>query len=939
MRSKASPLGLLVLAAALFALAVAASPARAEFGIAKWESPTCKTDESEVGLGNWEANGDPCLASDEASRFYTQAAGHPNFGITAFLMNQTGGFPDLPDGFLKETRIELPEGLGVNPEATEPCTVQLLSEVIATEPIVLTKCALTESQVGWNYFTTISPGPPPATLPPEGFEFTLKTPVYNVETPNNPGSPYYGASSLAGFNVTGEPTFLVGDLDPKDQHISFTTRDLESPLEGGPPIIGSRLVFEGQTGTGYVTLPSVCGAPQTTIFKAFSHPPGPELERSEAFETPYFGTGCEKVPFDPTIDVSVNSATDSPEPVTVDLGIPFNPDPEGITNSQLLRAKVTLPEGMGINPSTANGLQACTDAQFAKGTNDPIACPAASEIGTTEVQTPSLPPDSLDGKVYVGQPLSDDPSSGNQFRIFIHVRSERFGVNVRLVGNVFPNLQTGQLTAVVDNNPQAPFTSFKVHIDGGPTGALTTPDTCGPHTTTATFTPWSKTADVTEQSKFTLTEAPGGGPCPATLAGRAFNPGYAAGTRQSKAGAFSPFDFELDRADGEQELRRIDVNLPPGMVARLRGLEYCPEGNIATAEAATGKSATANPPCPDKSFLGTSTIHAGSGPAPFEALGNVYLAGPYKGAPVSMVFATPAVAGPFDLGNVVVRVALNIDPETAEIHAVSDTIPYIFGGVKLDIRSIDVSLYRPHFTVNPTTCRRPFHIRSDIFGGGANPNDPAAWFKSMQASRVQTTNCRSLRFKPKFYARIFGGKNQMKRTRNPKFRAILDARKGDANVRRAAFILPHATILDQSHIRTICTRVQLAASNCPRASIYGHARATSSLLDGRLKGPVYLTSSDNVLPDLLADLHGQVNIRLRGVISSEHSRLKTVFEKTPDVALDKFILTMKGGNRGLLINSRNLCSRQTTGFLNLRAQNSRLMKTNNLRLNIPACRK
>jgi hypothetical protein len=299
---------------------------------------------------------------------------------------------------------------------------------------------------------------------------------------------------------------------------------------------------------------------------------------------------------------------------------------------------------------------------------------------------------------------------------------------------------------------------------------------------------------------------------------------------------------------------------------------------------------------------------------------------------------TLAVAGPFDLGTVVVRVPLYIDPETAEVHAVSDPIPYVFGGVKLDIRKIDVSISRSRFTLNPTTCRREFPIQAAIFGGGSDPNNPASWQQAGPASLFQGVNCKALRFKPKFYARILGGKNQTRRAKNPKFRAIVDARSGDANVRRAAFILPRATILDQSHIRTICTRVQLAANECPKNAIYGHAKATSPLLDDPLKGPVYLTSSSHKLPDLLVDLHGQVPIRLRGVISSEHGRLKTVFDKTPDVAVDKFILTMKGGDRGLLINSRDLCSRQTTGFLNMLAQNSRRLKRNNLRLNIPACR-
>jgi hypothetical protein len=941
MRGKARSASLLALTTALVALAVGAPAAQAEFGIAKWEALTCKTDESEVGLGNWEENGDPCLASDELSRFYTQAAGHPNFGITGFLMNQTGGSPDFPDGFLKETRIELPEGLGVNPLATEQCTVQKLSEVIATEPIVLTKCALTESQVGWDYFTTISPGPSPP-LPPAGTEFTLKTPVYNVETPSDPESPYYGSSSLAGFNVTNEPTFLVGSLDPKDQHISFTISDLKSPLDGGAPIIGSRLVFEREIAGTYVTLPTTCGKTQPTILKVRSHPyptpADPELERSEASETPYEGTGCEAVPFKPKVDVTVDSQTDSPEPATVNVQIPFNPDPEGLIDSHLRIAKVTLPEGAGINPSSANGLETCTDAQFGKGTGNPIACPEASKIGFVEVETPSLP-GIFGGEVYAAQPLSNDASSGEQFRIFLHVVEPRFGVNVRLEGRVFPDPKTGQITTVVADNPQAPFESFRVHINGGPGGVLTTPDTCGPHTTTATFTPWSGTADVTEQSSFTLDTLPGGGPCPQTLAERPFSPGYSAGPQDSKAGAKSPFEFHMTRPDGAQEVRQIDVKLPPGMIAKLRNLEYCPEASIAAAEAASGTSTIASAPCPDKSWVGTASAKVGSGSQPFRVDGNVYLAGPYKGAPVSLVFVTPAVAGPYDLGTVVVRTALNVEPETAEVTAVSDPIPYVFGGVKLDIRSIDVSISRTGFTRNPTTCREPFSIAAEIFGGGADPADPASWLASKQQDRFRATNCRALKFKPKFYARVFGDKSKTRRTANPKFRVILEARSGDANVRRAAFIMPHAAFLDQGHIRTICTRVQLAAGKCPEASIYGYAKAKSPLLNGKLEGPVYLTSSNHKLPDLLADLRGQVNIRLRGVISSVNGRLKTVFPSTPDVAVSKFILIMKGGKRGLLVNSENLCAKKRFGRLNLKAQNSRQLKTNRLKLKIPACRR
>ncbi|HEU4736883.1 MAG TPA: hypothetical protein VFS48_07665 [Solirubrobacterales bacterium] len=891
-------------AGALVLCACAASSAQADFGIAKWEALTCEVDATPV---------DPCT-SEDVSDFYTQAAGHPDFGITAFELN-TGAF-EVPEGNVKDIRVELPEGLGVNPEATEQCTVVQLAS--STCP--------PGSLVGTNYLRAIvAAGPPPVAT-------TIPVPVYNVEPP-------FGVPSMAGFQIPlpgSEPTLLVGDLDPGDQHISFTISDVEPPPDG-PPVIGSRLIFNGKAGDGYLTMPSVCAGGQTSILRVDSHQ-NPGVFVSEPFTTAVGADGCEIVPFEPTIDVTVTGSTDSPEPAEISLKIPYAPGPNEITNSHLRTARVTLPEGMGFNPSAARGLRACTDAQFAKGTNNPIGCPGESKIGTVDVETPSLPPDSIGGTVYVGQPLSDDPTSGNQFRVFINASSPRFGVDVRLVGRVFPDPRTGQLSAVIDDNPQAPFSDFTIHIAGGAGGVLTSPPTCGPHATRTQLAPWTGTAAATPGDSFSLSSSPGGRPCAKTLAERPFAPTLRARPDQRRAGAYSPFRFHFDRPDGAQELRRVELALPPGMVARLRGVEYCSETSIAAAAQRSGAIVKASGACPQKSSLGHLDIDAGSGPRPLGVHGKVYLAGPYKGAPVSLLFVTPALAGPYDLGTVVVRAAAYVDPETAQVRVVSDPIPDVFGGVKLGIRALDVTIRRPRFTVNPTTCREEFSIRSDVFGGGANPADPAAWFKFSHGEPFRANDCRRLRFKPRFFARVFGQKQRLRRAANPRFRAILSARNGDANLQRAAFVLPRAIILDQGHIRTICTRVQLAASECPRAAIYGFARATSPLLDGALKGPVYLTSSDNELPDLLADLQGQVNIRLRGAISAVRGRLKTVFYPTPDVAVRKFILTMRGGNRGLLDNSENLCQRKRFAFLNLNAQNSRRLKTNRLRLNIPGCR-
>jgi len=947
MRSARGPFGLLVLTAAFFVLAFGASSAQAAFGIAEWEAVTCKENvdtplpfgpPGEPGFFPIPESPEQCNDGTEA-KWFTQSAGHPNFGITDFTLNTTPVPTGFPEGFVEEIVVDTPEGLGVNPEATPvKCTVEQLSHTPAPECPEL-------SIVGFNYLTVATESPltgcdnePPAAVPDKCVDTRVKLPVYNLV-------PFQGVPSMVGFptSAPGEPTIIVGDLDPKDQHVRFTISGIHAPdgTAAHPPIIGSRLTFLGNFTPGfagnYLTMPSNCAGGQTTLLHVKAHG---GAEDSASYTTKIGASECDTTPFNVQLDATSSGSTDSPDPASIDVLMPDQLKANTRANSHLLTAKVTLPEGAGINPSLANGLTPCTDAQYKQGTDEQVECPASSRIGSVEVETKALD-QPLGGDVYVAAPTSQEPKSGNQFRVFIHAFNTRYGVNVRLAGHVFPNLSTGQLEIVVPENPQAPFNSFKVNIDGGARGALTSPDTCGPHTTSAKFTPWSRPGEEVSPGdesnlQYTLDNKAGGGPCPKTLGDRPFSPTYNAGTQATKAGAFSPFDLHVTRPNGAQEIRKIEATLPPGMVAKLKGTEYCPETSIAAAEKASGKAEQASPSCPSNSQIGKVDVGVGSG-TPFHTPGTAYLAGPYKGAPISMVFVVPAVAGPYDLGTDVVRAAAFVDPETAEVKAVSDPIPFIFGGVKLDIRSIDISVNRKDFTVNPTTCREPFSVRSSIFGGGSDPANPGAWFESKQSSEFRATECKQLQFKPKFFPKILGGKNATRRAANPKFRATLEARNGDANLRRAAFILPRATILDQSHIKTICTRVQLAANECPKNSIYGNAKATSPLLAGELKGPVYLTSSSNTLPDLLVDLKGQVPIRLRGVISSAHGRLKTVFNNTPDVAVTKFVLNMKGGSKGLLVNSRNLCSGQTNGFLNIKAQNSRQLKRNNLRLNIPAC--
>jgi hypothetical protein len=925
----------------LVALFMAPGAQAAPVTITKWESLTCKeNNDLPVAPGvpepGYESTLTPppgqCTGAEEG-KLFTQAAGHPKYGITDFRIATypaIAGVGGFPTSFLKEIVVDTPEGLSVNPEAAPQCP---------KEQFLTATCPVT-TLVGFNYLTVSAQSPngtthvcEPTLVPGECAQARVKLPVYNLV-------PFEGHPSMVGFLTQSGPTYIVGSLSPVDQHVTFTISEIHAPSETSPPIIESRLVFNGQSGDGsYLTMPSNCAGGQVSDLFLKSQGKPIEAEQTTAeksYTTPTGATGCENVPFKPSIGVTApNGAVDSPDPTTVNVDIPFEPGPENISNSYLQVARVTLPQGMGINPSGANGLDVCTEGQFHYHTNLPVECPEASKIGTVEVQTPSLPADSIFGDVYAGAPLNSNPNSGEKFRVLIHAFSQRYGVNVRLKGKVFPNPQTGQLTAEVAENPQATFSSFRLHFNTGDHKILTLPPTCGQNAASSDMTPWSGQADAKPSTDLSLTNYPGGGNCPKTMAERPFTPTYKAIPDSTKAGAYSPFHVTITRKDGEQELKVVNVTLPKGLTGKLAGIPYCSEAAIAAAAAAGGKAEEAKPSCSGESLIGTATTQAGTGSNPYKITGKVYLAGPYKGAALSLVTVTPAVAGPFDLGTVVVRVALNVEPETAQIHAVSDVIPDVFGGVKLDLRSIVVDINRNQFMINPTNCAAQATTGA-INGGGADPTNSATFSSYAVNDPFQATECNKLGFKPKLKVNLFG---PTKRAKNPRLEAVLTTKKGQANVLRTALTMPHSLFLDQSHIGTVCTRPQLSSHTCPKASVYGNAEAKSPLLQEKLKGKVFLVSSNHKLPDLLVDLRGQVEIYLRGVISSKHGGLKTVFNNTPDVPVSKFVLKMKGGKKSLLVNSTNTCAKPQRAVLNIKGQNNKKVNNKKFKLNVASCKK
>ena len=883
-----------------------------------------------TGADGWQAGTctlDPC-SPETPPLFYTQASGHPPFGFTQFIVKHTTAGPlETPVGTLRNVRVDLPVGLSVNPQATPQCPLATFQAdaLLCPPPSIVGASIVTASAAG-------------IVAPPVAVQ------VYNIE-------PNHGEPALFGFDALGSEVYLKSDVEWNgDYHEGFS---IEAPLPPlGAKILKNRLTFSGLAGNGtFLTNPPTCHDPAQPAFQhtystylradslevADLQFPNGSSRFEGALPPGVKPTGCSGVPFKPGIVVTPGtSTTDSPDGALVDVTVPFEPLTP-ISHSNVKTARTTLPRGMGLNPSAATGLAFCEDRQLGKGTTNPVSCPAASKVGTLAIETPPLPPGALKGDVFVGRQLSRDPASGNVYRIFVHAESARYDVSARLIGNVAADPRTGVLTTTFADNPQVPFSSFRLQFNGGERAPLTSAPTCGPNRSLISADPYSEAGTATATNEFSLSQAPGGGGCAKTMAARPFGPSFSARSKSVRAGKYSPFTVSLARTPGQQELKGVDVMLPAGLSGKLAGLRYCPAKAMAAATDRAGEAEAKNPSCPKKSRVGVATVKAGSGPSPIEMEGVAYLAGPYKGAPLSLAVLTPATAGPFDLGVVLVRVALFVDPETARIHPVSDPIPDVFGGAKLSVRSIVLNTNRKNFTLNPTSCRK-LETAGAIEGGGSDPATPSAFSRAEVSAPYRTKACRKLRFRPRISTTVLGGRKSARRTENPKFRAVVRARKGDANIGRATVILPKSLILDQSHIRTICTRPKLAAGECPKGSVYGRATAKSPLLAKPLRGPVYLVPSDNILPDLLVDLRGQVNVRLRGEVSSVRGRMKNTFAKVPDVPVSKFVLTMRGGKRGLLINTKDLCARKHFSKMRLIAQNKKKKSSKRLPLRVLACK-
>jgi hypothetical protein len=573
--------------------------------------------------------------------------------------------------------------------------------------------------------------------------------------------------------------------------------------------------------------------------------------------------------------------------------------------SEIKSAVVTFPQGLTINPDAADGQSACSDDEANFESEGPANCPDNSKIGTLSVGSPTLD-GRLQGSLYFGE-----PKPGNQYRIFMIFSG--FGMNAKLVGSVKPDPQTGQITTYFEDLPQVPFEDFDIHLFASDRGLVATPTRCTIYDLVGRFFPWNETLpDQLSVQQFGLESGPHGAGCPGAV--RPFHPRLEAGTSNPNAGAFSNFHLKLDRDDGDQFLGDLNFKMPPGFTGDLRGIGYCPESAILSAARNLGRSELAQPSCPGSSRIGTTNVAAGPGGHPFHALGVMYLSGPFKGAPLSLAAVTPALAGPYDYGVVVVRVALHVDPLTAQVSAVSDTVPSIIGGVPIRMRSIAVSIDKPNFTINPTNCSN-FTVDSQGIGDQGTISDFSSPFTAV--------NCAALPFKPSMTVRQLGTRKDTKRSRNPRMRFELRTRNGDANIRKLSLTLPKAFAIDQRHLGNICSKAQLAATSCAGRQPIGTVETRTPLLDAPLSGPAYAVSGFGKLPRLAFILDGQVRLVPQAESSSVGGKLTTVVPVIPDAPIGYFKLDLLGGKQGYLVNTRSLCASPAKVFVAYTAQSGR----------------
>ena len=872
----------------------------------------------------------------------SQAGAHPDF-TTSIAFNTVSAAGSLA-GDPKDTVDDLPPGFAGDLVDTPSCSAAQFA---------LNGCPI-GTQVGvvsltFN-FGAGRENEPPAT-----------DPVYKL-------SPNPGEAAKLGFWVAGNLGVQGGiSLRPDDYGLRATFENVkENLLEldtvsltvwGVPadPIHDPLRYSGGNQGhfgvpsdasrAPFFTNPTSCAAGQLEATFSVTSWQRPDPSENPAPTRMPFGpiVGCDRLTIEPSLTVeATTSRAYSPTGLDLAMKIPQTYDnPDGLATSTLKRAIVALPEGMTVNPSAGAGLGACSPQQFAEEAAQFVlgrGCTSTSKLGTVKIHTPVLS-EEVNGSVFLAEPAPFGESGKNPFNsllaLYIVARLPERGILVKAAGEVSADPLTGRLVTTFDDLPPLPFDLFTFRFNQGQTSPLVTPPGCGQYAATAQLTPYATPSEMITLATppFPISSAFDGGACPSGGV-PPFAPQVTAGTLNNNAGAYSPMDIRIIRADGEQEITGFSSQLPSGLTANLSGVPFCSEAAIALARAKTGGQEEAEPSCPAQSQIGHTLVGAGVGQILAQAAGKIYMAGPFEGSPFSIAAITSAKVGPFDLGTVVVHLPLQINPLTAAVSVAaggSDQIPHIIRGIVIHVRDIRVYIDKPNFTLNPTSCERQT-FAATVFGSGASFTNPADDVPVTVTDPFQAADCQALKFAPKFAVSTNG---KTSRANGASLTAKLtypNAPQGtQANIRSVKVDLPKQLPSRLTTLQKACPDSVFNANPaaCPAASVVGHATAITPILPVPLIGPAYFVSHGGAkFPELIVvlqgygvtlDLHGETFISKTGITSS-------TFRTVPDDPIGSFELTLPQGKFSALAANGNLCTSKLAMPTAFVAQNGAVIK-------------
>jgi hypothetical protein len=881
----------------------------------------------------------------------TEAGSHPFQLTTSLTFDQTAVRQPVQEP--KDLHVILPPGLIGNPSATEQCTtadfIALVREANlcqAGSAIGVALVTVDEPAVA-GFITKLVPvfNLVPAAGEPARFGFVIvKVPIilnasvrtgggYNVVASASDLSQAAGVLSSQ-VTLWGVPGAAVHDQARGWECVAegFYQNQIQRKCPSTAPAQASP----------FLTLPTSCAGDPASEPVVSSVEADSWLEPNDTLTASYIWSGpngeplglsgCGRLPFSPQIAVAPEEAAgdapvhagSTPSGLSVSVKVPQATTLEagGLAEADVRDTTVTLPEGVQLSPSAANGLLACPEhpeegyegigfeglqplgpggpevATFTKtfrlgeeereGQRLAPSCPEASKLGTVRIKTPLLPKP-LEGAVYLASPAPNGEPGRNPFNslvaLYIVAEDKEAGVLVKLAGKGELNESTLRVSTTFANTPQLPFEELQLQLFGGPRASLSTPALCGEYASEALFTPWSGTGTVSVDSPgedFAISED-----C-STGRPLGFAPGFATQNTSAQAGAFTGFDLELSRPDGDQALSTVSMHLPEGVAALLSSVELCSEAQAVSSA------------CPAGSQIGQATAIAGVGSEPYvQQGGKVYITGPYGGAPFGLEIVTPADAGPFNLGYVTVRSKLYVSPENASVTIVSDPLPTQLRGIPLQLKRVLISVDKQGFEFNPTDCSSPLKVQGTIAGSeGAS---------SGVSSAYPLGGCQTLPFNPVLSASAVGHGSKAAGTT---FKVIVRSGGVDAagvaqaGIAKVDLQLPKQLSSRLPTLQKACSEAAFNsnAASCDEGSVIGYATIHTPVLKNPLSGPAYLVSHGNAaFPDVEFVLQGEgITLVLDGKTQIKNEITYSKFESTPDAPFTVFETVLPAGPHGVL---------------------------------------